>query len=126
VTTITCQDCSQRRSNARFRNTRYCVACRMLRDFLYVGDEQRPCVECARPFAPVHRKDTMCGPCCFGSIHEGRCAFCELEHAELYRPGIAVCVRCVRDPKQRRRILAGLRKGQRERRAANHHEGATS
>lgn len=119
--TITCEDCGAKRLNPRFKNTRYCNSDRLLRDLLYVGDEQRPCRECKRPFAPVSRKDTLCGTCNYGSVYEGTCAFCKRSNAELHRPGIPVCVKCVRLPSLRGQIVAGLRKGQRERRQANNH-----
>lgn len=118
--TIKCADCSARRTNARFKNTLYCMSCRLLRDMLYVGKEQRPCASCTTLFAPVNRKDTDCGACQYGSVHEGHCYRCNAA-AELHRPGIAVCVRCIRVPRYRANIVAGLRKGQRERRQANNH-----
>lgn len=116
---ITCADCRTKRSNPRFRNTRYCRACRLLRDLIYVAAEQRPCADCARPFAPTDRKDTLCGACHYGSVYEGHCAIC-LTDAELHRPDIAVCIRCVRDPAKRKTIIAGLRRGQAERKEAHH------
>jgi hypothetical protein len=114
---IKCQDCGARRENVRYANTRYCKSCRLLRDLLYVETEQRPCADCTRPFAPVNRKDTLCGDCNYGSIYTGRCFLCAQDEAELYRDGIAVCVKCIRVPANRKRIIAGLRKGQRERSA---------
>lgn len=119
--TITCADCSATRHNAAYANTRYCKSCRLLRDFQYLGDATKPCSSCDRQFAPTSRRDSLCGKCCYGSIDEGRCIFCKDEHAELYRAGTPVCVKCIRDPSQRRSIFAALRKGQRERRLANGH-----
>lgn len=117
---IKCQDCSAKRSNVRYSNTRYCISCRLLRDFLYVGVEQRPCAACKRPFAPVNRKDTLCGTCNYGSIFEGHCLYCKKD-AELYRENLPLCVKCVRSPRDRARIITGLRKGQAARRLANAH-----
>lgn len=121
VKSITCHDCGTRRLNPRFKNTRYCRSCRLLRDLLYVSDEQRPCADCRRPFAPVDRKDTLCGTCNYGSIYEGHCALCRRSDVELHRPDIAACVKCVRDPAKRKTIIAGLRRGQRERQQEHHH-----
>jgi hypothetical protein len=118
--TITCADCSARRSNARFKNTLYCMSCRLLRDMLYVGKEQRPCSTCKKLFAPVDRKDLDCGDCQYGSVHEGHCYRCNAPR-ELHRPGISVCVKCIRVPLYRANIIDGLRRGQRERREANGH-----
>lgn len=118
---ITCEDCSTKRSNPRYKNTRYCKSCRLLRDLIYVEMEQRPCDHCKQQFAPVSRRDTLCGTCNYGSSYFGTCAFCKLEHAELHRAGIPVCVKCVRVPALRRGVIAGLRRGQGERRTTNGH-----
>lgn len=115
---IICEDCGAKRSNAAYKNTRYCKSCRLLRDLVFLDDTTRPCKGCRRMYAPTQRRDAYCGECCFGSVDEGRCAFCKLENAELYRAGVAVCVKCVRDPRLRRSVVAALKKGQRERRAA--------
>lgn len=119
--TITCEDCSTERRNAAYSNTRYCKSCRLLRDLLFVDDATRPCKDCRKVYAPVSRRDTRCGGCNYGSVHTGRCAFCKLEDAELHRAGIPVCLKCIRLPTLRRSIIAGLRKGQAERRQANNH-----
>lgn len=118
---ITCEDCGQKRSNAQYKNTRYCMACRLLRDLIFLDDRTRPCKSCRKVFAPVSRRDGLCGKCNYGSIDEGLCKLCKNEHAELYRRGIAVCVKCVRDPKQRPTVIAGLKIGLKERRTANNH-----
>lgn len=115
---IKCEDCGTRRENVRYANTRYCKSCRLLRDLLYVETEQRPCDACKQRFAPVSRKDTLCGRCNYGSIYAGHCFLCKQDEAELHRDGIPVCVKCIRDPANRGRIIGGLRKGQRDRKAA--------
>lgn len=117
---ITCQDCSTKRINPRYRNTRYCKSCRLLRDLLYIELEQRPCADCKQMFAPVSRKDTLCGRCNYGSVYQGRCAFCKLD-VELHRDGIPVCTSCIRAPTLRSTIISGLRKGQAARRLENAH-----
>jgi hypothetical protein len=99
------------------------MSCRLLRDLLYVAAEQRPCAHCKRAFAPVDRKDTLCGDCQYGSVYVGHCYRCNGD-AELHRPGIAVCVKCIRVPLYRRKIIDGLRRGQAERRQTHNHAGA--
>jgi hypothetical protein len=120
---ITCDDCGHKRSNAQYKNTKFCHQCRMLRDLLFAGLATRKCSDaaCSKTFAPVVRRDALCGDCHFGNIYAGDCKFCHRANVDLHRPGIAVCVRCVRDPKQRKGIVEGLKKGQRARRAANNH-----
>lgn len=118
---IICEDCGATRRNPAYKNTRYCKSCRLLRDLVYIDDATRPCKSCRRSYAPVSRRDTLCGKCNYGSVDEGLCHFCKSEHAELYRPGIGVCCSCVRAPRLRPSIVAALKKGQRERRLTNNH-----
>jgi hypothetical protein len=115
--TITCEDCGAQRLNARYKNTRYCKSCRLLRDLVFLDETQRPCSHCKSTFAPTSTKDTLCGTCNYGSVYSGPCAFCK-EDAELHRQGIPVCVRCIRSPALRRTIISGLKRGQKERKAA--------
>lgn len=122
---ITCADCGAKRSNAQYKNTRYCHACRMLRDLVFVEDSTRKCVSCSTVFAPVTRRDSLCGTCNYGSIYTGACKFCHEPDAELQRSGVAVCVKCVRDPKRRPTVVEGLKIGQRARRKANNHAPAS-
>jgi NAD-dependent SIR2 family protein deacetylase len=77
-------------------------------------------------YAPTSRRDSYCGTCCYGSVDEGQCVKCKTDNSELYRKGIPVCVKCVRDPKLRPDIVAGLKKGQRQRREANNHNPEAS
>lgn len=120
---ITCTDCAAKRSNAQYRNTCYCHACRLLRDLVFMGDGIRKCSDaaCSRRFAPVTRRDRLCGGCNYGSVYRGECKFCFEGDVELHRPGVALCVGCLRDPKKRGGIVEALKKGQRERRQANGH-----
>lgn len=118
---VTCCDCSAKRRNAAYSNTRYCKSCRLLRDLTYLADRTKSCDECKATFAPASRRDAYCGKCCFGSLDVGTCAFCKRSDAELHRQGIPVCCQCLRLPTLRRQIIAGLQRGQRERRLEHAH-----
>lgn len=114
---IRCRDCGDERTTL-YRNTRYCMSCRLLRDLTWLDvSEQRPCRanSCNAAFLPVSRKDLYCGECAGGMVGtHGRCSFCKTDPAPLHR-GMAVCASCVRDAGERPRIMAGLRKGQAKR-----------
>lgn len=118
---IICADCGATRQRAQYKNTLYCHACRLLRDLVFAGAEQRSCSTCPRQYVPVSRRDKHCGHCDFGSIYTGDCALCQRSNADIYRPGVAVCLLCLRDPAQRRTLLAGLKNGHRARRLEHAH-----
>lgn len=120
ATTITCAECGDTRT-AAFKNTKYCVKCALLRDLTFVGDRTYKCDDCKAEFAPLARRDPYCGNCAFGCGKFEDCVGCA-GTAELHRPGVPLCTRCLRDPKQRRKIIRALRGGQQERRIANQKE----
>lgn len=126
VTTITCTDCGAERHNVQYRNTRYCESCRLLRNLIFLGDRTCTCSECAKEFAPTVRGERWCGECSV-SADIGDCVLCQAADSELLRRTIPVCLRCAHDPDRRAVLIKGLRRGQRDRREANHHptEGGT-
>ena len=121
MATIHCEDCGAERKSAP-SNTRYCVPCRFLRNVEYWAAHPRKCGDCKDKFAPVDRADYYCGPCNLGySGWRGHCKLCQTDDVYLVHKDIAVCKDCARDPKQRRTLIAGLRKGQ----AARKQNGGT-
>lgn len=125
---IICSDCGATRHRAQYKNTLYCHSCRLLRDLMFVGDRKHVCAAatCRKTFAPVARRDAHCGGCGYGSVYTGTCGFCNKDDVELHRSGVPLCTHCVRDPRQRRRILSSLKRGQADRRTANNHGRAAS
>lgn len=118
--TITCLDCGARRTTI-YKNTRYCMSCRLLRDIEWLEPVERRCRsnDCTQTFLPAAKKDLYCGECAgFMTSHEGRCLFCKRDATPLHR-GMSICTACVRDPGERPRVIAGLRSGQRKRKHAN-------
>lgn len=118
---IRCRDCGDERTTL-YRNTRYCMSCRLLRDLAWLDvAELRTCRSnsCNAAFMPVGRKDLYCGKCA-GQMAQshGRCLFCKTEPAPLHR-SMGVCTSCVRDPGERVRIMSGLRTGQQARKRSN-------
>lgn len=126
MASIKCEACSAKRSNVQYKNTKFCHPCRMLRDLVFVGLLTRKCGGCAKSFAPVVRRDPLCGKCHYGNIYQGTCVMCGGEDVDLHRPGVAVCVKCVRDPDARGRVVAALRKGQKSRRLENAYKATTT
>jgi hypothetical protein len=115
---IICSDCGAKRENVQYKNTLYCHHCRLLRDLLFLGEKhERKCGGCETPFARTHTKDTLCGDCHYGSMYFGACALCSTPDAALHRPGIAVCIPCLRAPANRPKIINGLMKGLKARKA---------
>lgn len=125
---ITCQACGAERRNVQYKTTRYCESCALLRDLEYLGERTYNCTAagCSLEFAPVRRGDRWCGECSFSNVI-GECVLCQSASVELHRQTIPVCLRCLRSPEQRAFLVKALRRGQRERRTANHHptEGST-
>lgn len=119
---ITCKACGDKR-RAIHKNTTHCVRCGLLRDLLFTKDRRYDCDNnCGRQYTPVATRDPFCGVCSFGCGLYGHCAACRADpEPELHRPNVPICVRCLRDPKQRNKIIRALRNGQQERRAANNH-----
>lgn len=107
--TIHCEDCGAEYRTRR-KNTRYCSACRLLRDLLWLADRKAKCVMCDAQFAPLHSRDKLCAQCDFmhSADHgEGDCAVCR-GHGRLVRRGLAVCLPCAKDPARRDKIIKAL------------------
>ncbi len=110
---IDCRDCGDERTTL-YRNTRYCMSCRLLRDLAWLEAVERKCRSnsCDAAFLPVSKKDLFCGPCAGLMVAEhGPCLFCRSDPAPLHR-GMSICTTCVRDAGERARVLGGLRNGQ--------------
>lgn len=117
---ITCADCGQPYETSR-PNTKFCAICRLLKDLLFLGVRTRECLLCSEKFCPTSRHDLMCGSCDTtpSSLHgEGDCAFCGASQAKTIRRGVAVCLRCARSPKHRRKLIQALAKKVQGRREA--------
>ncbi len=118
---VLCQDCREPRLAAK-ANTKYCHHCRLLRNLEFFVRQTRPCAEhgCNRKFSPIERADAYCMVHTLGySTLRGRCAVCETDDSFLVRPGVNVCISCVRLPELRRRLVGILQRSQAKRRAAN-------
>ncbi len=121
MTNITCKDCGTLRRNVQYKNTLTCESCRLLRDLEWIADRTHNCTAagCNHVFAPARRGDRWCGECSFSNV-AGTCVLCKTEDAELYRPSIPVCLRCVKSPDQRTTLVQALRRGRAARKEANH------
>lgn len=113
---IQCQDCGHHEITNR-KNTKRCGICRLLTNMLYVQNRTRKCWLCETPFAPIARDDRACGNCApvFQSQPHGTCGACK-NTGPLVLEGLALCMHCARDPKQRAGIVKSLRRKQEFRR----------
>lgn len=119
MATITCQDCGAERTQCP-RNTRYCKACRLLREVLYWAHKRRTCLKCRIPFAPLERGNYHCSGCDPGLPHRKLdCVLCREEGRRLLT-GIPVCDQCLRAPVKRASLIAALERGQAQRRQEHH------
>jgi hypothetical protein len=119
--TIICADCREPRVAAK-RNTKYCHHCRLLRNLEFFATRTHVCGEanCDRKFAPIERSDAWCSQHALGySTLKGLCLMCKNDDAFLVRPGVRVCVGCVRKPALRRGLIRNLQRSQHARRTAN-------
>lgn len=117
MATIRCRDCGAERTQCP-RNTRYCKACRLLRDILYWEHERRTCIQCRAAFAPIGRSDFHCSACRPGI--RGRTVACVFGHGgQQLLTGIPVCATCLRSPSKRAKLISALERGQRQRQERN-------
>lgn len=112
--TIQCADCGSDYETKR-SNTKYCRACRLYRDLTFIQDRTKECIECERKFAPVTRKDLVCGSCFshMAQVHAGHCALCDRDTQHLIHGDVACCWSCATDPKKRITLLRALAKRRR-------------
>lgn len=126
ATIINCEQCGEER-RAAYKNTKLCIKCALLRDINFVGDRLFTCRQCDEKYAPVALRDPECGGCSIGCGKYLPCTMCGIDpdfsdedgYYELHRAGVPLCVRCVRDPAKRQRLIRMLRKGQAQRAEAN-------
>ncbi len=114
--TIECQDCGSPR-NTRYKNTKYCEVCRLLRNVAFVGSRTTKCLVSGKRFAPIARNQELsltCDPYSTKAQVEGDCALCGNHTERLYGPNVGVCVECIDDPEKRNQIKAALIRKQAE------------
>jgi len=118
MATITCADCGHEVETIR-ANTKICSVCRLIRDLPYAVETFK-CKLCDTKYAGVNFRDPLCGDCApaIKSAGAAECAFCHRTEARV-RKDIAVCNRCARDPKLRKKLWGSIKRKQRERREAN-------
>lgn len=107
---IHCEDCGAPRMT-RYKNTRYCEICRLLRNLKFVGDATAKCLVDKRVFAPIKRGQQLSLTCDYLSTpggEQGQCGICERDDQRLYGKHVRVCVECLDDPKKREAIRAQL------------------
>lgn len=106
---IACEDCGAPRKT-RMKNTKYCHACRLLKDLSFLRDRTGECVACGRKHSLTQRKAWLCQRCTAdsGNYREGHCGVCGKENARLVWQEVAVCVDCMDNPEQRGPIIKGL------------------
>lgn len=108
---IHCEDCGRPRST-RYKNTKYCLVCRLFKNLNYIGTQTRKCPVCNNRFAPLNRNELMCGECntkiAVGQPH-GVCGFCG-EDTDLLLDDVRVCHPCATDPKNRDTFLVAMAK----------------
>lgn len=106
---IECEDCGTKRVT-RYKNTKYCEICRLLRNLKFIGDRTESCLVTKKRFAPIKRNQQLsltCDPYSTPAGHEGTCGVCDTE-GRLYGDNVKVCTECLDDPKQRGKIIAML------------------
>lgn len=115
--TITCADCGAER-NARNRNTKYCVTCRLIRDLDFIGNSTNKCQSCSARFAPLKRSDTLCPDCdAFSKAIPARretCRNCEGDQFKLLGDDIRMCLKCAGVPENRQGLMIRLHEKQQE------------
>ena len=115
---ITCCECGSERQT-RWRNTKYCLVCRYLRNTKYIRDREikKDCVECDSTFLPLKRDDAFCPECAMVSqAHpRGTCGLCKSTDQPLLARGIKICHACAYSIEQRDLMIKALGKKKRER-----------
>lgn len=118
-TTIHCADCD-REAQAHKANMKYCAVCRLFRNLVYLENRTTDCVSCSEKFAPFRRGDVLCADCDVvrpRAYTEGTCALCAGGTYPLLHADVAVCLRCAKDPAQRRTFLQAVAKKRNAQRA---------
>lgn len=105
---VSCADCAETFQSAR-SNAKYCSACRLYRDLIFVKDNTAECWACGGRFCPTKRGMAICSTC---AAHEytkrGHCAFCEQDDQPMLTKGLAVCAPCALDVKNRRKLIRSV------------------
>jgi hypothetical protein len=108
-----CTDCG-RVFNAPNRATLYCNVCRLSRNLIHFGVTTTKCAVCGDRFCPTRAKQVVCPkhydrlPGAARHHVEGACRYCKRDPVTLYSDDVRVCIPCLHDPKQRRRLLKGV------------------
>lgn len=118
---LTCRACGAKTAATR-KDAKQCRSCRLLTVLVYVEKKRlgrRSCRACGSKFIPMRFGDYgHCGSCTATQKHSSPpdlvCGICRQPcHAT---EGVPVCLCCVKDPKQRPRVIAALKHGQATRR----------
>lgn len=109
MATINCADCGAER-HTRWRNTKYCRPCRILKNLQYLLNWTTKCWVCDAEFAPLSREDRFCPRCDPRPATQEHCALCDRDDQKLIDREIACCRECAADPKNRKLLLRVLTK----------------
>lgn len=107
---IDCEDCGAPRLT-KYKNTKYCEICRLLRNLRFVGERTNKCPVDGSVFAPTNRNQLVslhCDPYSPATQVKGTCGICHKEDSRLYGEHVSVCVDCMDDPKKRQTIYGQL------------------
>jgi len=120
MNTIKCEYCGGPYETKRV-NAKLCRVCQLARDTEYVHGSTQKCLDCGERFVPLSvSKRPFCGKCTQASSTlyvKGDCAICTAKDTTLIHKDLAVCLPCSTSIKTRDRLLSGIRKKQRERKA---------
>lgn len=126
---LTCIECGTPATASR-KDAKQCKSCRLLKILVYTAGRfkrAKRCRACDAKFIPLHVKDlALCGECQdpHHSSTEARCAICHETRPQT--EGISACLSCVKDPAARQKVIAALKRGQRERREEHADEWAAA
>lgn len=104
---MTCADCSSS-FEAKRSNTKYCPACRLYRDLIFIKDSTEECWCCESKFSPTKRGMIVCAPCGEHQYKRAHCAFCEQDDRPILMPGLAVCIHCAFAPENRKKLMRSV------------------
>lgn len=107
---IHCEDCGAPRLT-RWKNTKYCFICRLIRNLNFLSESPGKCLLCDKPFTKLKRNDDLCGECDETPMFKellGHCAFCDEDERPLIAPNIAICIRCAKAPANRVKMKKSL------------------
>lgn len=106
---INCAICGTARET-RFKNTKYCLSCRLWKNLNFIGTRTQTCPSCKNRFAQLHRNEVMCGECnpkmAVGEPR-GICGFCN-EEKDLILDSVKVCHPCASKPENREQFLVWM------------------